>query len=217
MRRRCCSGASSVLRTRCDYLLTDDYLTSTITQLIQHHSAVLCLTLIKHTMSTHATHFDAASIARLCLHDPIHFNIQYAQTLHRLALLQHWNVPTASNVLELGCGQGDCTTVLAHAVGEQGRVVAVDPAGLDYALPPSHCATHCGGPAKSSGLMLLQGPRIPSAKHRITSRRVRWVGGSLGFNDLPWTTSPPCPILLPPPRRPLVIASPSTQQCSHTA
>jgi ubiquinone/menaquinone biosynthesis C-methylase UbiE len=47
-------------------------------------------------------------------------------------LLQHWNIPTESKVLELGCGQGDCTTVLAHAVGEQGRVVAVDPADLDY-------------------------------------------------------------------------------------
>jgi predicted methyltransferase len=75
---------------------------------------------------------DAASIARLSLHDPSHFSIQHSQTLHRLVLLQNWNIPTGAKVLELGCGQGDCTTVLAHAVGEQGRVVAVDPAGLDY-------------------------------------------------------------------------------------
>jgi ubiquinone/menaquinone biosynthesis C-methylase UbiE len=47
-------------------------------------------------------------------------------------LLQHWNIAPGSNVLELGCGQGDCTTVLAHAVGEHGSVVAVDPAELDY-------------------------------------------------------------------------------------
>ena len=79
-----------------------------------------------------STELDAASIARLSLHDPIHFSIQYSQTLHRLELLQHWNIPTGSKVLELGCGQGDCTTVLAHTVGEQGRVVAVDPAELDY-------------------------------------------------------------------------------------
>jgi len=75
---------------------------------------------------------DAASIARLSLHDSSHFNIQYSQTLHRLVLLQHWNIPVGAKVLELGCGQGDCTTVLASAVGEQGTVVAVDPAELNY-------------------------------------------------------------------------------------
>jgi predicted methyltransferase len=79
-----------------------------------------------------STYLDAADIARLSLHDPAHFSIQHSQTLHRLLLLQHWNIPTNSKVLELGCGQGDCTTVLAYAVGEQGRVVAVDPAELDY-------------------------------------------------------------------------------------
>ncbi|KAF2166859.1 hypothetical protein M409DRAFT_22912 [Zasmidium cellare ATCC 36951] len=77
----------------------------------------------------------AASIARLSLHDPDNFSIQYSQTLHRLELLQHWKIPTGSKVLELGCGQGDCTTVLADAVGEEGRVVAVDPADLDYGSP----------------------------------------------------------------------------------
>lgn len=79
-----------------------------------------------------STQLEAASIARVSLHDPAHFSIQHSQTSHRLALLQHWNIPTGSNVLELGCGQGDCTTVLANAVGELGRVVAVDPAELDY-------------------------------------------------------------------------------------
>ncbi|KAL2018179.1 hypothetical protein VTK56DRAFT_1204 [Thermocarpiscus australiensis] len=82
-----------------------------------------------------STQLDAAFIARVSLHDPTHFSIQHSQTLHRLVLLQHWNIPTGSNVLELGCGQGDCTTVLASAVGEQGRVVAVDPAELDYGAP----------------------------------------------------------------------------------
>ncbi|KAF2026061.1 S-adenosyl-L-methionine-dependent methyltransferase [Setomelanomma holmii] len=81
------------------------------------------------------TQLDGASIARLSLHDPTHFSIPLSQTLHRLELLQHWNMPTGSKVLELGCGQGDCTTVLAHAVGEQGSVVAVDPADLDYGSP----------------------------------------------------------------------------------
>ena len=79
-----------------------------------------------------STQLDATSILRLPLHDPTYFSVPDSQTLHRLELLQHWNIPTGSKVLELGCGQGDCTTVLAHAVGEQGKVVAIDPAELDY-------------------------------------------------------------------------------------
>ncbi|KAI1342686.1 S-adenosyl-L-methionine-dependent methyltransferase [Xylariaceae sp. FL0016] len=80
-------------------------------------------------------HLDAALIARLSLHDPSNFHIQHSQTIHRLELLQHWNIPTGSSVLEVGCGQGDCTTVLASAVGEQGNVVAIDPADSNYGTP----------------------------------------------------------------------------------
>lgn len=75
---------------------------------------------------------DAEAIARLSLHIPGDFKIQHSQTIHRLDLLKQWNIADGSKVLELGCGQGDCTTVLASAVGEQGKVVAVDPAELDY-------------------------------------------------------------------------------------
>ncbi|PSN60137.1 SAM-dependent methyltransferase [Corynespora cassiicola Philippines] len=82
-----------------------------------------------------STQLDAKSIARMSLHDPSHFGIQHSQTRHRLALVQHWKIPSGSEVLEIGCGQGDCTTVLAHAVGEQGSVVAVDPAGPNYGSP----------------------------------------------------------------------------------
>ncbi|KAK5999734.1 hypothetical protein QM012_005140 [Aureobasidium pullulans] len=78
---------------------------------------------------------DAKYIASLSLHNPNHFDVQNAQTLHRLVLLDHWKIPTGSRLLELGCGQGDCTTVLASASGEQGEVVAVDPAGSDYGSP----------------------------------------------------------------------------------
>lgn len=93
---------------------------------------------------------DAVFIARLSLHDPSHFSIQHSQTFHRLVLLQHWHIPTGSNVLELGCGQGDCTTVLANAVGEQGRVVAVDPAELDYG-ESSHVPYPAACPGGASG------------------------------------------------------------------
>lgn len=78
---------------------------------------------------------DAGSLAELSLHDPKHFEIQHSQTVHRLVLLKLWNIPTGSKVLELGCGQCDCTTALADAVGDQGKVVAVDPADLDYGAP----------------------------------------------------------------------------------
>lgn len=78
---------------------------------------------------------DAISIARLSLHDPANFSIQHSQTQHRIELLKHWKISTGATVLELGCGQGDCTTVIASAVGEQGAVVAVDPADLGYGSP----------------------------------------------------------------------------------
>jgi hypothetical protein len=90
---------------------------------------ILFLIFVECRMSTRR---DATFIAGLSLHDPTNPDIQYSQTLHRVDLLEHWKIPTASKVLELGCGQGDCTTVLAHAVGEKGVVVAVDPAELNY-------------------------------------------------------------------------------------
>ena len=92
-----------------------------------------------------STDLDADSIARLSLHDPKHFGIQHSQTLHRLEILESWNISAGSRVLELGCGQGDCTTVLAHAVGEDGKVVAVDPASLDYGILPFYNISNTKG------------------------------------------------------------------------
>jgi ubiquinone/menaquinone biosynthesis C-methylase UbiE len=94
-----------------------------------------------------STPSDAESLARISLHDPANFNVQHSQTKHRLLLLQHWNIPTGSNILELGCGQGDCTTVLARAVGEKGRIVAVDPAELNYGMSLSHLPAQLPAPA----------------------------------------------------------------------
>jgi ubiquinone/menaquinone biosynthesis C-methylase UbiE len=55
-----------------------------------------------------------------------------AQTAHRRTLVSFWDIKPGSRVLELGCGQGDCTVVLAEAVGEKGHVDAVDPGVADY-------------------------------------------------------------------------------------
>ncbi|KDR72508.1 hypothetical protein GALMADRAFT_126077 [Galerina marginata CBS 339.88] len=54
---------------------------------------------------------------------------------HRLQLVSFWDIKPGSKVLELGCGQGDCTIVLADAVGENGHVDAVDPGPPDYGSP----------------------------------------------------------------------------------
>ncbi|MEU6313111.1 class I SAM-dependent methyltransferase [Streptomyces sp. NPDC047014] len=60
---------------------------------------------------------------------------QLAQTRHRAGLVAGWRIAPGSTVLELGCGQGDMTAVLAEAVGPEGRVVAVDVAEPSYGTP----------------------------------------------------------------------------------
>ncbi|MFD4763518.1 methyltransferase domain-containing protein [Streptomyces sp. NPDC058439] len=62
-------------------------------------------------------------------------DIQLSQTRHRAALVASWHIAPGSTVLELGCGQGDMTAVLAEAVGPKGRVVAVDVAEPSYGAP----------------------------------------------------------------------------------
>jgi SAM-dependent methyltransferase len=51
---------------------------------------------------------------------------QLAHTRFRRALVDLWDIPAGARVLEIGCGFGDTTAVLADAVGPGGRVVAVD-------------------------------------------------------------------------------------------
>ncbi|PHH72036.1 hypothetical protein CDD82_6201 [Ophiocordyceps australis] len=57
------------------------------------------------------------------------------QAEHRIRLVDFWRIASASRLLEIGCGQGICTTVLAEAVGPHGVVDALDPAPLDYGAP----------------------------------------------------------------------------------
>jgi SAM-dependent methyltransferase len=61
--------------------------------------------------------------------------IQSIQTTYRLRLVDAWRLEPGMRVLELGCGQGDMTTVLADEVGPTGHVLATDPAGGDYGAP----------------------------------------------------------------------------------
>ena len=75
---------------------------------------------------------DAQTIASYCISDANHPSVQFGQTEHRINLILKWGISQGDHVLELGCGQGDCTAALAAAVGDSGRVTAVDPAPLDY-------------------------------------------------------------------------------------
>ncbi|KAJ5771897.1 hypothetical protein N7520_002426 [Penicillium odoratum] len=53
----------------------------------------------------------------------------------RVDLFKTWGIPSGSKILEIGCGQGDCTLAMAYLVGEKGHVTGVDPAPLDYGAP----------------------------------------------------------------------------------
>ncbi|KZT42786.1 hypothetical protein SISSUDRAFT_1058253 [Sistotremastrum suecicum HHB10207 ss-3] len=62
-------------------------------------------------------------------------NVGRVQTRHRIKLIKAWEIEEGWNLLELGCGQGDCTVALAEAVGQDGHVTAVDPGPADYGSP----------------------------------------------------------------------------------
>ncbi|KAG2178523.1 hypothetical protein INT44_001675 [Umbelopsis vinacea] len=64
-----------------------------------------------------------------------HRKITETQTRHRIKLVKEWAIADASSVLEIGCGQGDTTLVLADAVGSEGKVTAIDIAEEDYGSP----------------------------------------------------------------------------------
>jgi SAM-dependent methyltransferase len=60
---------------------------------------------------------------------------QLIQTRFRLDLVDGWDLRPGARVLEVGCGQGDMTAVLADAVGAGGRVLGVDNASPGYGAP----------------------------------------------------------------------------------
>jgi SAM-dependent methyltransferase len=58
--------------------------------------------------------------------------MQLVQTRFRAGLAESWGIAPGERVLEVGCGQGDMTAVLA---GTGARVTAVDLASPDYGAP----------------------------------------------------------------------------------
>ncbi|MEK5522827.1 SAM-dependent methyltransferase [Heyndrickxia sporothermodurans] len=64
-------------------------------------------------------------------------DIQRIQTKHRMKLVEFWEIEKGDKVLEIGCGQGDTTAVLAYYVGESGLVQGVDIGSESYGSPVS--------------------------------------------------------------------------------
>jgi SAM-dependent methyltransferase len=62
-------------------------------------------------------------------------DIQVEQTEFRMRIAKSWDIKEDDRILEVGCGQGDMTAVLADAVGPKGFVRAVDLAAGDYGFP----------------------------------------------------------------------------------
>ena len=61
--------------------------------------------------------------------------IQRRQTAHRLAIATAWQIQPGERLLEIGCGQGDLSAVLADQVGPTGHVTGIDIASRDYGAP----------------------------------------------------------------------------------
>jgi SAM-dependent methyltransferase len=77
----------------------------------------------------------AESIASLMATSAANLAGQVVQTRFRMALAQTWGIAPGASVLEIGCGQGDMTAVLADAVGTGGRVLGIDIADPSYGAP----------------------------------------------------------------------------------
>jgi SAM-dependent methyltransferase len=75
---------------------------------------------------------EIASLMAASAHDS---DIQVTQTSYRLELADTWQIPEGARVLEIGCGQGDMTAVLADRAGPNGTVVGTDVAPRDYGAP----------------------------------------------------------------------------------
>ena len=109
------------------------------------------------------------------------------QMEHRLELVSYWDIKPGSRVLEIGCGQGDCTIVLADQVGEKGHVDAVDPGAPDY------------GTLSTPKFKLYKGlhrPQVhptPSPNPNPTSSPAPSVPESHSTQPSPSISSPPSP------------------------
>ena len=127
---------------------------------------------------------------------------------HRVKIVKSWNIVPGSRVLEIGPGQGDCTIVLATAVGESGHVDAVDPAPLDYGtlFPFLYLRLNTPHSPRTTSDFSPQAPPPQSANPKRTYPPPVSDLASAGSKTRPNTTSPP----IHPPRTPTPTSSSST-------
>ena len=97
-------------------------------------------------MSSPEIVLDPVALATMCpVLKPEHTHtVIVPQMEQRVEFIRYWNIQPGERVLEIGCGQGDATVVLATAVGDHGHVTALDPASLDYGqLFSSQATSRC--------------------------------------------------------------------------
>lgn len=68
--------------------------------------------------------------------------VQKVQLQHRFELAKAFEITEGMRVLEIGCGQGDMTVILADLVGTDGHVTAIDIADGDYGAPLTLAQSH---------------------------------------------------------------------------
>ncbi len=74
-------------------------------------------------------------VARLMAAYSVSPEAQESQTEFRTRIAAAWGIQPGDRILEIGCGQGDMTAVLAEVVGESGHILAVDAAEPNYGAP----------------------------------------------------------------------------------
>ncbi|GJN70287.1 hypothetical protein PLIIFM63780_003123 [Purpureocillium lilacinum] len=83
-----------------------------------------------------------------------------AQFVHRLALCKAWGIAQGPDrLLDIGCGQGECSLVLASVVGPTGHVTGTDVAPPDYGAPftVGQCQEHILHSALGSRISFKRG------------------------------------------------------------
>ncbi|KAE8416403.1 hypothetical protein BDV36DRAFT_284544 [Aspergillus pseudocaelatus] len=55
--------------------------------------------------------------------------------IHRLRMAEAWGISSGERILDIGCGQGDSSLILAHLVGPNGRITGIDSVQPEYGTP----------------------------------------------------------------------------------
>ena len=94
-------------------------------------------------MATHS-HLERINILlSCCAHYPAQESLYYIPRFtHRLSITKAWGIPPGQHVLDIGCGQGESSLVLAMELGPSGHVTGIDPSPPDYGTPFNLAQSH---------------------------------------------------------------------------